>query len=373
MPFIIDWGLTHWCNLDCSYCGSHNNSTKHPPKDECIKGIEFGFAYADKIMSFRKKHAKYVTLNLLGGEVMAHPDIEELLEFADNLYQEKYKERWHLTRHIITNGIVGKKTLTKCLPFIDKWLISYHTETNQKQKDMCLESIDTIHSSGKLSSVRIMCPSDPEKFKECLELEKNLKDRNIKYELKAIGTTVTHLNSYSWEKNKKTVHAYEKEQAVHFIKYWKQDEDSLLENTVKVNDNKYVIASAGYPCCNEKPLCTNFNRKNPVVFLPRSEFKDWHCSVNLYFLYIKQYEKTIYHNTSCFVRPSDNTVNPIGTLADCETILTELDNQIKTNSVPVVTCPKNLCGCGKCAPKALNKEDFRKIIKIHLDETVLKY
>ena len=45
--FQIDWEITYFCNLDCSYCGSHDNSTKHPDIDRCRKGIEFAFAYAD--------------------------------------------------------------------------------------------------------------------------------------------------------------------------------------------------------------------------------------------------------------------------------------------------------------------------------------
>ena len=41
--FLLDWEVTRLCNLDCTYCGEagHDNSTKHPPLDECLRTIDF--------------------------------------------------------------------------------------------------------------------------------------------------------------------------------------------------------------------------------------------------------------------------------------------------------------------------------------------
>ena len=44
ISFLLDWELTMKCNLDCSYCGNgHDNSTKHPPLNECLKTLNFMF------------------------------------------------------------------------------------------------------------------------------------------------------------------------------------------------------------------------------------------------------------------------------------------------------------------------------------------
>ena len=84
ISFLLDWELTMKCNLDCSYCppglyAGHDNSTKHPPKEECIRALEFMFEYADQYMQRKPKGLKYVVLNVYGGESLHHPDIVEIL------------------------------------------------------------------------------------------------------------------------------------------------------------------------------------------------------------------------------------------------------------------------------------------------------
>ena len=84
ITFLLDWELTLKCNLDCSYCdtgidGGHDNSTRHPPLDECIKTIDFMFEYVDLYMSVKSRAFKHVVLNVYGGEALHHPDIVEIL------------------------------------------------------------------------------------------------------------------------------------------------------------------------------------------------------------------------------------------------------------------------------------------------------
>jgi len=48
------------CNLDCSYChtgtyGGHDNTTRHPPLDECLSTIDFMFEYANIYMKRKPK------------------------------------------------------------------------------------------------------------------------------------------------------------------------------------------------------------------------------------------------------------------------------------------------------------------------------
>jgi sulfatase maturation enzyme AslB (radical SAM superfamily) len=92
ITFLLDWELTMKCNLDCSYCptgiqGNHDNSTKHPPKNECIKALEFMFDYVDLYMRTKPKGIRYVILNVYGGEALHHPNIVEILGQVKKLYK----------------------------------------------------------------------------------------------------------------------------------------------------------------------------------------------------------------------------------------------------------------------------------------------
>jgi len=376
--FVIDWELTYLCNLDCSYCGAHDNTTKHPDINSCKKGIDFAFKYADLVMSVRKPYEKFVTLNLLGGETLIHPDIQEILEYMSELYETTYKDKWKLTTYVITNGVVGKTVLEKCLPIIQYWTVSYHTESLPKQKAMTLETIYLLKKHNKSFEVRLLAHSDPLKFKECQDLAERFNQDGIKTLIKPIGVTIKHGIETDWkDKDGAKFHSYTKEQSEFIANYWNENNKKSI-NTIKLQDmttvnDKFIVSSAGYPCCSEKALCINSNRRNPVSHVPITQFRNWYCSVNWYFLFVKQHSGLIYHNTSCMVNPETNAVGSIGSIDEADQILEKFKNQLETKTVPVIQCPKINCGCGICAPKANSKEDFKKIIKIHLDESVLKY
>ena len=138
ITFLLDWELTLKCNLDCTYCptgihGGHDNSTKHPPLDECLKSLSFMFEYVDLYMNTKSKGIKYVILNVYGGESLHHPEIVKILSQVKEEHQ-KYSARWHLTVTTTTNAIISKKRLVQIIPFIDEFTVSYHTESTKKQK-----------------------------------------------------------------------------------------------------------------------------------------------------------------------------------------------------------------------------------------------
>ena len=369
--YVIDWSLTYLCNLDCSYCDSHDNSTKHPDKNECKKAIDFALEYADITLSVKKKFERAVSFNILGGEPMIHPDFPEILEHLNNVYNSKYKSRWPITVYLITNGIVGKNTLQKCLPYIDYITVSYHTETNQKQKQMCIESIYTIHETGRPLDVRLMAHSNTENFNECKELASKLEKDGIRFQYKPIG--ICSSCQLDWTENTKLRHFYNQDQTETIIKFYNSRTTNSLQidDMVKVDD-RYVVASAGGPCCSEKPLVVNFDRKNPVNLIPNKNFQGWYCSVNWQFLYIDQNSGKVFHNTSCNVN-YDNEVGPIGYLSNPQEMINKLQNMIDNKQVNVIQCPKTICGCGICAPKAKRREDFEIIMTERMDSTILHY
>lgn len=361
--YNIDWSLTQFCNLDCSYCTSHDNATEHPLVDECVKGIEFAFQHADLIMSIRKKYERSVTLNLLGGEVLIHPDIVDILKYAHALHQQRYKSRWDLNVSLLTNAAIGKRALKRCLPYIKHWTVSYHTETNKKQKKLIVDNIFELHQQQKLSRVRVMMHSSPEKFNECLNLISMLKENNIAYEVTPIGVHQTM-------KFDKTVHEYSHQQSQTILSYWNRDERKAEE--VSTNNDKFIVTKTGYPCCSGQLLCVNQDRKNLVRHVPMVHFKNWYCSVNLSFLSVNQVTKNIHYNDACRVN-NQSKLGVVGTLDNSEQIITELRSQIESQSVPVIQCPKDICGCGRCAPKSDNIDTFRKIMSVHVDENVLQF
>jgi organic radical activating enzyme len=368
--YIIDWQLTFLCNLDCSYCNSHDNTTKHPDVERCKKTIDFALKYADTILSAKKPYERSVTLNLLGGESLIHPNIVEIFEYLHQVYTSLYKDRWPLRIHVVTNGVVGKNVITKCLPYIDHWVVSYHTESNAKQKAMAVETIYTIHSAGKNMTARLMFHSDPERFAECQALSDQLTKDSIKHTVRPIGT-IMYEGSYLTDSTQ--VHRYTRPQTEYVLNYWnKKNVNQLTINDTIEVDGKHVIASAGYTCCSEKPLYVNSDRKNKVTHLPKNELKGWYCSVNWEFLFIDQTQELIYHNSSCRVN-FNSEVGAIGSLDEADQLLNNISTYINTKSVPVIRCPKNRCACGICSPKAETLEDFKKIMPIHIDDSVLKY
>ena len=64
--FLLDWEVTKRCNLDCSYCltdietGGHNNTTQHPPLEECLRSIDFMYEYVDLYMEHKKSSQRKV-------------------------------------------------------------------------------------------------------------------------------------------------------------------------------------------------------------------------------------------------------------------------------------------------------------------------
>ena len=120
LTFLLDWELTMKCNLDCSYCetgiyGGHDNSQQHPSVDECIRSIDFMFAYVDRYMQRRAKAFRHVILNVYGGESLHHPHIVDILQEVRDRYRQ-YADRWTLKITCTTNIIVSRKKLSEIIP-----------------------------------------------------------------------------------------------------------------------------------------------------------------------------------------------------------------------------------------------------------------
>lgn len=129
--FIIQWHITHTCNLRCSHC--YQDDYKNNLTQCEINKI------LDRIKAFIEKHNYRLHINITGGEPFTHPNIYELL---DKL------ETSNITFGILTNGTlldnkaVKKLKQYKCLKFI------------QLSLDGTKEVHDNIRGTGNYEKVK---------------------------------------------------------------------------------------------------------------------------------------------------------------------------------------------------------------------------
>jgi pyruvate-formate lyase-activating enzyme len=362
ISFLLDWELTMKCNLDCSYCssgtyGGHDNSTKHPPTVECLSALDFMFEYADLYMSRKPKGIRYVVLNVYGGESLHHPDIVEILSNIQEKYQP-YRDRWHLTVTTTTNAIASDKKLKQIIPLIDEFTVSYHSECTNKQKQQFKENLLTIRDSGKRLKCIVMMHQDPDLFQDATNMLAWLTDYNIKLLPKQLdgssgveGDRIYNQTQIQWFNN------------IYNSKTFGQTTE-LLEDKVESN-----LTDLGRACCGGRSLCANQNYRQRNFYV-ENKFPDWYCSVNHFFLYVKQVNGEVYVNKDCKMN-FDGQVGPIGNLNDTIKILSTLKNQLDNNNLPIIQCKKYNCWCGLCAPKAKNLDTYNSIMKKYQKDYVI--
>ncbi len=340
----MDWELTMKCNLDCSYCetgiyGGHDNSTRHPPRAECLKTIDFMFEYADAYMSTKPQGIRYVILNVYGGEALHHPHIVEILSVLRSRH-EQYKQQWHLTVTTTTNAIIAPHRLDKIIPLIDEFTVSYHTDNTPEQKHQFQDNLLKIKSAGGRLKCVVLMHSEPDKFADAQNMIEWLKKNDIKHLPRQLDHAIEHDFNYN------------QQQVIWFEKLYNKSLDHAV-----VRDNKMDLADTGRACCGGRSLCADQNRRDPQKFVS-NKFPGWYCSVNHFFLYIKQVNGEVYVNKDCKMN-FDGTVGPIGHLSNTQPMI----DQAQDHDRPVIQCAKQRCYCGLCAPKAADLDTYNHIMK----------
>lgn len=341
LSFLLDWELTMKCNLDCSYCptgihGGHDNSQRHPPVQDCLRTIDFMFEYVDIYMATKPRGIRYVVLNVYGGEALHHPNIVEILTAVRERYSV-YQDCWHLTITTTTNATVVPHRLDSIIPLIDEFTVSYHTENNAEQKQQFCDNLLKIKASGRRQKCIVLMHSEPAKFADATAMIEWLKSNDIRY----LPRQLDHKSEDDFN--------YDSQQVVWFEGLYKK---SL--NHAVIRDNKADLTSTGRACCGGRELCENQDRRNPQKFIKNS-FPGWYCSVNHFFVFIKQVNGEVYVNKDCKTNFSGE-IGPIGNLNDTAAILAQAHNP------PVIQCVKNRCLCGLCAPKANNLDTYQSIM-----------
>jgi pyruvate-formate lyase-activating enzyme len=359
ITFLLDWELTMKCNLDCSYCGTgiyggHDNSTRHPSLDKCLETLDFMFEYADLYMRTKPPGLRYVVLNVYGGESLHHPDIVEILRQIRHRHRH-YADRWRLTVTTTTNAIVSDKKLRQIIPLIDEFTVSYHAENTAKQKQQFKDNLLTIAGSGVRQKCVVLMHQQPELFQDAMDMIDWLNQNNIK-------VLPRQLDGHVGLDGGKRI--YSQQQVQWFSKLYKDKTFGAPENLLQ-DKSDLKLTDVGRACCGGRQVCANKNLKQRHFYV-ENKFPDWYCSVNHFFLYVKQVNGEVFVNKDCKMN-FDGDVGPIGNLSNTQQILSILRDQLEKDSLPVIQCKKYNCLCGLCAPKAKDLKTYNAIMeKYHL-------
>jgi pyruvate-formate lyase-activating enzyme len=354
ISFLLDWELTMKCNLDCSYCGTdlyggHDNSTKHPPLEECLETLDFLFAYVDLYMKYKPAGIRYAVLNVYGGESLHHPNIIEILSEIQNRYQP-YKDRWHLTVTTTTNAIVSNKTLLKIIPYIDEFTVSYHTEATDKQKKQFKDNLLIIQTMGKRLKCVVLMHDRPDYFEDGKTMITWLSEHNIKFLPRQLDDIEFNRRNYN------------KKQVQWFNNLYQTRSYSSKQLPIQIELNEKInLADTGRACCGGRQVCEDQNYKERKFYVLDNKFPDWYCSVNWFFVAVKQLTREIFVNKDCKMK-FDGTVGAIGTLDNSAELLAKTAAQLDSGTMPIIQCKKYNCFCGLCAPKAKELNTYNQII-----------
>lgn len=301
--------------------------------------------YVDLYMSQRPSGLKYVILNVYGGESLHHPDIVEILQQV-RLRHEQYKSKWNLTITTTTNAIVSQRKLLDIIPLIEEFTVSYHVENSNKNKQLFKDNLLAIKAAGRRQKCVVLMHPESDLFEDCKNMIAWLDQNQIK-----------HLPRQLDHKIEKTQFNYQQQQVVWFDKlYASKGSHTQISAEAETTD----LAAVGRACCGGRSLCANQNYKEKSFFVS-NKFPNWFCSVNHFFLYIKQVNGEIFTNRDCKMN-FDGSVAPIGNLSNTTELINQTKSWIDTGTMPVIQCKKHKCMCGLCAPKAQTLEEYNKII-----------
>jgi MoaA/NifB/PqqE/SkfB family radical SAM enzyme len=368
--FYVTWETTLKCNLDCSYCGKegHDNSLPHPSLEECKTTVDFLMPYLDLYMSKRKENQRHVSMNIFGGESLIHPNIVELLDYCEEKYQP-YKNKWSLGLSTVTNAVVKEKIWKKIVDRFDYWTISYHTESTKEQQDLVRKNILDLKNRNKRFHVSVLMHT--KYWDNAISMIEWCKENDIPYLPRQLDHSWRQFQFY-----------YTKDQAQWLRDYYNQGSTKTecsgncsarpkhsisqkIEFVKKSVINIVNLNSEGRQCCGGTPLHIDQNYQTTQTHVDNT-FKGWSCSINYFFVFIKQATKEIFVNKDCQMN-FDRKVGPIGTLDNYKDILDKLEKDMANNTLPTIICAKKQCWCGICAPKAANKEKFDEIIKNYIN------
>lgn len=344
--FSVVWDTGLRCNLDCTYCSGsrHNNYSPHASLDDFIRTFSFIEQWTD-IYNNKRKIPLITAINFTGGEPTVNPGLWKLATYIKSR-SDKFK------LGLTTNGVIGKRYIRNVIANFNHVTVSYHAEASKTAKRKVIENIHTLHQAGVSVQVNVMLHENY--WDECVNVYNDLKAAGINCKPRPIGDGQTAQKTWYIDRdgnNRKTDHEYTPEQLEWF---WN-------ENGIKKTINSSTGGNqVGRACCGGGCLSGKVNGQWQPIKLVNTEFKDWHCMVDWYFLYIGQHTNEIYHHQNCKALHG-NKVGPIGTLDNTDKIIANLKEKMSMPVIDHIVCPNTRCGCGMCAPKSRDIDDFKVI------------
>jgi hypothetical protein len=263
---------------------------------------------------------------------------------------EPYADRWHLTVTTTTNAIVSDKKLKQIIPYIDEFTVSYHPENTEKQHQQFKDNLLTIAQSGKRQKCVVLMHQESNAFDKSVSVINWLKENNIKI----LEKQLDGFNGTGSKERK-----YTESQVAWFDNIYKEKSYNVGTTELSSTDNLNLI-DVGRACCGGRQTCADQNYKQRHYYI-NNKFPDWYCSVNWFFLHVKQVNGEIYVNKDCKMN-FNGEVGPIGNLSDTTAVLSKLSTQLTEHNLPIIQCKKYKCHCGLCAPKAKTLDTYNKII-----------
>lgn len=370
--FQVTWDTGRRCNYDCSYCPAHrhDNFSAHATLDELKRNTDFLFEYIDTYMQYRS--FKFASISFTGGEPTVNPNFIPFIQYLKNEYETKYAHKWTSNFALTSNGAMGEKMAQKVMENFRHITVSYHAESDNKLKQQVRDRIVQFHKHGPehnmTMSVNVMFHAAY--FDECKDLCEFLDANGVKYVPRIIGEEPDSRSNFA--------HQYTEEQLDYIKNYWKykneklndSKEESRILSAVgeKTTEKKKLGLTVGRPCCGSREMClSNNGESRKATFVDMREFKGWECSVNWFFLHLEQQTDSVFHHQTCQAR-FDGKRGPIGKLSEGDKIIAELKQNLENRTMPTIICPKHTCGCGLCAPKSKFTENYKDVMKNHMED-----
>lgn len=340
----VIWDLGRRCTYSCSYCSPiHSNTWSKNTDLETLKSTINGLEEYVKIYGKYQNHS-YTAICFTGGEPTVNP---WFFDFVDYIY-DTYS---HFDTNITTNGCYNKDKCQKIIDKVNSATVSYHPSATDKEKFLVRTNIDMMKEQNYRFKVNLMFHKDY--FDECVDLALYFKENEIEFIPRMIGDSDSKADIAAGY-----THVYTPEQYQWFKEFWNQGKERIIKE-------KHTNIDLGRPCCSGICMQAKKDTWQETKLIPITNFQSWYCMVNWRFLYINSEIDVVYHHQTCNVN-LEGQVGPIGKASEFSVINENLKKVFDTRKFPIIRCPKIHCGCGLCAPKAKDMNDFISIFKNHV-------
>lgn len=334
-PMMITWDTGRRCNFDCSYCdlSRHDLTSPLTSYKDLLKTYEFIKEYT---AIYNQKNAN---IAFTGGEPTVNPAFWQLINEIDGF-----------TLGLTTNGTFAQNKIDTIQDKFVAATISWHAEIDESLRDKALQNAVILHKNNFDIRVNVMMHTDY--WNESVKAYNLLIDAGIKANAVIIGDGILGDTSFYKDSTgtlRRTSHPYTAEQQEWYFKVKGIDTDSISS----LKSGNQLPRS----CCGNRDLLGKCNGCWTDINAVQTNFKGWHCSVNRYFMHIEQHTGNVYHHQTCQAK-FEGQKGPIGNLKNTFAIL----HYAKDNLNNSIVCPNSRCGCGMCAPKALDKIEFDRLV-----------